>query len=556
MVGKAIIYRRFSSDEQESGDSLARQLRVCEAFALSKEWEVIEIVDDKGRSAYKNEHIDFGQLGALTRRIEAGELAAGTVILAEKLDRLSRRPFMEAMSWVWKITSHGIKIAIADLKFVYDETPDIATHIIGTIIQDQANIESAKKSDRYQSAKLALWNMAETRTGKWVNLAARPPLWLTRKQTLDGWEINQDRKAIINHIYQWSADGLGAQGIARRLNGQNVSPWGSWRKHEPKWGLTSINQLLRNPAVEGDFVAEKGPFAGKKIAGFYPVIVDADLVARSRSAMDERRKVKGLRARGGVAGLFSGLTVCGECGHRAFLTSHYKNGREYRYLRCEGAREGRGCKNDGYYSYQAFEDTALDLCLDLALDDSFFEMTDELKNLRIKKAETEKALGEKRNARSRLINFLEDGDDQMLDRINYLRLEINNLIVILEDFKNAIEKASGKIGAIEQLSRANELRGAARSDDPSVREHARAKLQRALAAITNSVVIELNGNLEKVFTLIFAGGVLAVRINTKGQIVDAVSDALGRPLHQYLSEKMKITLAPLIMRIENRTHIQ
>jgi DNA invertase Pin-like site-specific DNA recombinase len=552
MTGKAIIYRRFSKDEQESGDSLARQQRVCEAFALSKGWEVAGRLDDNGRSAFKNEHIEFGELGALTRRIEAGNVEPGTIILAEKLDRLSRRPFLEAMSWIGKITNLGVRVAVADLNIVYDQTPDIATHIIGTITQDQANIESAKKSDRILSAKRALWAIAEARTGKWVNLAARPPLWLTRRPTLDGWEVNEARKEIINNIYQWSADGLGAQGITRRLNDAGIAPWGLWRKRDPKWGLTAVNQLLRNRAVEGAFVAETGQFAGRTITGFYPVIVDADLVARARSAMAERRKVKDRRARGGVTGLFSGLTVCGECGHRAFLTSHRKKGREYRYLRCEGAREGRGCDNGGYYSYPAFEETALDVCLDLALDDRFFEATGELKNLRIKKAETEKAIDDKRQARRRLINFLEEGDDQMLDRVRDLKAAIDGQIAALADLETAIEKASGKMGAIEHLSRVNEIREAARSDDRDVREQARAKLQRALGAITNSVAIERQGNMEKVFTLALAGPILAVRINTKGQIVGTISDALGKPLHEHLSDGMRAALAPLIQRIQHQ----
>ena len=92
----------------------------------------------------------------------------------------------------------------------------------------------------------------------------------------------------------------------------------------------------------------------------------------------------------------------------------------------------------------------------------------------------------------------------------------------------------------------------ARSDDPDVREQARAKLQRALGAIMNSVAIERQENMEKVFTLALAGPVLAVRINTKGQVVGAISDALGKPLHEHLSGDMRAVLAPLIQRLESR----
>ena len=77
------------------------------------------------------------------------------------------------------------------------------------------------------AAKRSLWRMAESRTGKWGEpRPLAPPLWLTRKPTLDGWDVNQDRVKIINAIYLWSADGLGAQGIARRLNDNGIAPWG------------------------------------------------------------------------------------------------------------------------------------------------------------------------------------------------------------------------------------------------------------------------------------------------------------------------------------------
>jgi DNA invertase Pin-like site-specific DNA recombinase len=553
MSQRAIQYRRFSSDEQESGDSLVRQQEACEATARLNGWTIVERLDDLGRSAFKNEHIENGELGKLTRRVEDGELQPGTIILAEKLDRLSRRPFGETMAWIWNLTTKGVRIAIADSGMIYDATPNIGTFIGAAVTADQNHRESEKKSVNVLAAKRSLWRMAEARTEKWVNLAARPPLWLKRKPTLDGWIVNEERAQIINDIYQWSADGLGAQAITRRLNEAGVGPWGAWRKRDPKWGLTAVNQLLRNRAVEGDFVAETGQFAGRSITGFYPVIVNADLVTRARSGMAERRKIRDKPARVGITGLFSGLTVCGECGHRAFLTSNRKKGREYRYLRCEGAREGRGCENSGYYPYAAFEETALDLCLDLALDDRFFEATGELKHLRIKKAETQKAVVDKRAARGRLINLLEDGDDQMLDRVRELKGEIDELVSLLVDVETAIEVASGKMGAIDHLSRVNEIREATRSSNPDTREQARAKLQRALGAITNSVAIERQGTTEKVFTLALAGGVLAFRINTAGEVVGSVTEALGKPLHEHLSDEMKATLAPLIKRLEARS---
>ena len=63
------------------------------------------------------------------------------------------------------------------------------------------------------------------------------------------------------------------------------------------------------------------------------------------------------------------------------------------------------------------------------------------------------------------------------------------------------------------------------------------------------VSIELEDS-EKFLTLIPAGGVMAIRIDTRGRVIGAVSDALGKPLYEYLGAESRTALAPLIRRIE------
>ena len=142
MTGKAILYRRFSSDEQESGDSLTRQLRTCEAFAAAKGWTIVERLDDDGYSGFKNEHMDYGELGRLTNRIKAGEVESGTIILAEKMDRLSRIDGRDQMRWIWDLTDLGVLIALADTGIIYDDETNVGNDIVGFITGDQSNQES------------------------------------------------------------------------------------------------------------------------------------------------------------------------------------------------------------------------------------------------------------------------------------------------------------------------------------------------------------------------------------------------------------------------------
>ena len=67
-----------------------------------------------------------------------------------------------------------------------------------------------------------------------------------------------ERVAVIRSIFSWYVtQGLGFKGIADRLNQQGIpSPRGGrWSaKHRAGWALTTIREILMNPAYVGDFV--------------------------------------------------------------------------------------------------------------------------------------------------------------------------------------------------------------------------------------------------------------------------------------------------------------
>ena len=544
-----VLFRRFSTDEQEGGDSLSRQARVCEAFAAARGWTITERLTDKGRSAYKGEHLlPEAELGGWIARLERGEVQEGTILLAERLDRLSRRPVAEALAWLFGLTVKGIQIAIADKGKVFTSEMTLEDILTSALSLDQSNEESAKKSERITSAKHRLWGMAERREGAWTNLSAHPPSWLERTPNRDGWTVIEERAAILRDLYQWSADGLGAVTIASRLNAEGVQPWGPWRK-TPGWSRTSIRQILVNPAVEGDLVPETGMFKGRVLHGFFPRIVDADIVAKARGQQESRRKLAGKATSSGTGNLFAGLTVCGECGARAFTTvSKNRFGVSYTYLRCTKASEGR-CSNRGFYAYEPFENAVLDLCLDLALDDRFFAASGELREAQIWHAETEKAIASKRAARERLLSFLEGDDDpQVVARLRRTRDELADLNAQLETAKADVERCSGRVGAEEHLRRVQDIRAAAESDHEHTRRHARAKLRQAFSSIMNSVALDMFEG-QKTLTVAFLGGILALRFDAKGALIDRIEEAVHKPLADALTPEQQAVVEPLLRRM-------
>jgi len=558
MTTPAYIYRRFSTDEQEHGssDTLARQLERCEAMARANNWTVAETMTDKGKSAFKGHHLlPDADLGGFMVRLRQGDIPSGSVLIADNLSRLSRRPVDEAMAWIYEVNKAGVTIALADKNEIYEANPEIGDLITRAINLGVAYKSSEEKSKMTTLSKARLWDFAETRTGKWVNLANKLPSWLTRKPTLDGFIVDKDRAAVVQMIYQLSADGVGVNTIVGRLNEAipPVAPFAKaikYKDQDHKWGRSGVRQLLTSPNVEGDFRPMTGAHKGRVIHGFYPRIVDADLVARARADLTARRRVSGKSAASGSTNLFAGITTCGECGRRATLTTMVQKGKRYAYVRCEAAGEKR-CSNKSGYAYRAFEETVLDLMLDLALDDRFFAATGALRDSRVRKAEIEKTLHDTRTQRARLLRaFAEAEDDQAMDMIRELQVQIDELSAQLVEADEAIKVASGQVGNMEHLRRVGDIREAARSDDETTRVQARSKLRLAMTSIIMTVDIEREDDGDKTFTVILKGGIMAVRINDKGKVKGIVRTTGDDPLWKHISNDHQAALAPLIARIE------
>lgn len=553
---EALIYRRFSTDEQEFGasDTLARQLERCQDMAKAKGWTVTDVLTDKGRSAYKREHLlPDAELGKFMTRLRSGEFAPGTILIADNLSRLSRYPIDEAQAWIFEVNQAGLEIALADKGDIYQANPDVGDFITRAVNLGIAYKASEEKSKMTLLSKARLWKSAEARTGKWVNLANRPPSWLKRKPTLDGFDIIEDRAKVVRMIYQMSADGVGVVSIAGHLNSLQppVPPFANAIKikGEPHmWGRSSVRQILQTPNVEGDFRPVSGVYKGQVIHDFYPRIVDADIVARARGDLAARRRVAGKSAASGFTNLFAGITSCGVCGRNGNLSTSVQKGRPYAYVRCEAAAEKR-CSNVGGYAYAKFEETVLDIMLDLALDDRFFAVAGELKTGRVRKAEIEKLVFDKRARRKKMMATFDLDDRDAIALIATAKGEIDALEAELVTVEAAIQTATGKVGNIEHLRRVGDIRTAAQSEDDATRKQARSKLRLAMSGIVQSVDIERDQDGVKVFTVILKGGIMAVRITDKGKVKATVNDALGKPLWAHLPPEHQEQLAPLIKRI-------
>ena len=89
-VKLAFSYRRFSSTQQRDGSSLERQLEMAVDVCSSMGWELVDLPPDAGLSAFKGLNKIKGALGTFLRKVKAGEIPKGSVLIIENMDRFSR----------------------------------------------------------------------------------------------------------------------------------------------------------------------------------------------------------------------------------------------------------------------------------------------------------------------------------------------------------------------------------------------------------------------------------------------------------------------------------
>ena len=100
MNRKVYSYLRFSAAKQADGASIARQTEYARKWAEDHGYVLDKALSmrDEGLSAYHQKHIKTGALGVFLEAVTAGTIPAGSVLIVEGLDRLSRAEPMLAQA--------------------------------------------------------------------------------------------------------------------------------------------------------------------------------------------------------------------------------------------------------------------------------------------------------------------------------------------------------------------------------------------------------------------------------------------------------------------------
>ncbi|MBN3851172.1 recombinase family protein [Paraburkholderia sp. Ac-20342] len=366
MRPKAYSYIRFSTPEQAKGDSFRRQLDLSKAYAEAHNLELDETLSfrDLGVSAFDQSNLGKdGGLRQFIRAIETGKVKAGSYLLVESLDRISRAQVLDAFQVFIGILRHNITVVTMADGWVYSEESTNSNPlnlIVSLTILSRAHEESLMKSKRLKAAWQAKRNQLTKR-----KLTKICPAWLRLNNDGTEYEIIEEKAAVVRKIVEWIMSGMGRHAIVKRLNEAGTPSIGS-RGKSGTWFESYILKIIRNRALIGEFqphsmVDGKRLPTGEPIADYFPRLISDEEFGLLQQTLAERSVRSGGQRGIGFSNLFTGLIICGYCGGTMVYVNKgesRRRGSPNRFIVCAKAKRGAGCHHVPW-NYDDLENTVL-----------------------------------------------------------------------------------------------------------------------------------------------------------------------------------------------------
>jgi DNA invertase Pin-like site-specific DNA recombinase len=344
MTRTAYSYIRFSSAQQQHGRSQARQIEACERYCKEHGLHLAQGDDyrflDAGVSGWKGDHLgEKGQLSRFISLVADGTIAAGSVLIVESLDRLSREQVTKALGTFLQLLGEGIEIVTLTDQKVYRKGGNDMDLIMSILIMSRAHEESATKSKRVRDAYAKKHQLARTENKPMGNAK---PMWLELSDDKKQYILLPDRAAIVRRIYQLAIDGYGKGATSKKLNIEGVPSFKG-----KTWGVSSLEKVLNNRAVLGEYqpysvqVDDTGvrQKSGEPIPNYYPAAIDESTFYQAQAAISGRR-VSGASKQSANFNVWQGVAKCTLCGGAMHMIDKGKPPKGSTYLHCYKARKG------------------------------------------------------------------------------------------------------------------------------------------------------------------------------------------------------------------------
>ncbi|WP_340583974.1 recombinase family protein [Brucella pseudintermedia] len=442
----AYSYVRMSTDMQLKGNSLERQKEKSKEYAIRHDLQLVENFEDIGVSAFKGKNIKEGMLGDFISLIENKTVPAGSYLLIESLDRLSRENIFESIPLFIKILKSGIKIVTLIDEQVYGaENADFKDLLYPMVVLSRAHEESVAKSFRVGKA----W------ANKRKNIHQRKltkvcPAWLKLNTDSNSFEVIPGRDDVVKRIFDLADSGYGSYSIGRILNNEGVLPFS---ENSKGWHASYITRILNNRSVLGEFQPHKlvngtAEPDGDIVPDYFPHLIDEEQFLRIKHAR-RKRLVEGAGRKGPVyRNLFSRIAKCAYCASPMRFVHKGQPPKGGQFLRCTNAERHFECSASGW-RYDHFENVFLYFVHELDLVETLKRADEQSERYTLEQKLV--SINENIRGKRELLNTTFDmlqTSNASKDFIQSKIEEISSEILELENQKGAVEAKLEKDAAL------------------------------------------------------------------------------------------------------------
>jgi DNA invertase Pin-like site-specific DNA recombinase len=349
LAPRAYSYLRFSTPDQAKGDSLRRQTAMADEYAqrhgLTLDTELN--LRDLGVSAFRGDNAAVGALGAFLQAIKDELVPAGSLLLVEALDRISRQTARKAVRILEDVVESGVTVVtLNDGKHYTAASLDGTDFLMAILLFMRGSDESATKARRLKAS----WEGKRLRAAKGEIQTGSVPAWIKvtgsaakehRNATLS---LIPERADLVRRMFEMFLAGEGKHAIAEAFNAERIGTWGT----SELWHSTYIFKILSSPTVTGRLVPHiESHVAGKRIRtpqetieDYYPRVIDDETFQRAQTLAASRRGT--VRSRS-IASITAGIAKCPKCGSTMTRVMKGKRGGAPKLV-CARAKAGAGCK--------------------------------------------------------------------------------------------------------------------------------------------------------------------------------------------------------------------
>lgn len=406
-------YLRFSDPRQASGSSADRQLQYAQSWAAARELELDQSLSlkDEGLSAYHQRHVKQGALGAFLRAVDEGRIPAGSVLIVEGLDRLSRAEPIQAQAQLAQIINAGLTVVTASDGREYNRASLKAQPmdlVYSLLVMIRAHEESDTKSKRVKAAIRRHCEGWVAGSYRGLVRNGKDPQWL--RWNGGAWEFIPERHEAVLVALALYRQGVGATRAVKilREQGHMLTDWGIAGQQ--------LYRLVRLPALRG---AKRVSVDGEDylLEEYYPRVLSDEEFSELQDLASQRYRRRG---KGDIVGIVTGIgiTTCGYCGtalvaqnlmSRAKPDGSLEDG--HRRLHCTSYSKNAGCGAGGSCSVVPVERALLNYCSDQVNLQRLFEPGDDGQLLRQRLLAARRELEETERQVQRITEALLADDD-------------------------------------------------------------------------------------------------------------------------------------------------